>query len=364
MIIQHYQDENDIFLRENTSDFDIYQQLLLKNEYGYFDVEGSVNTIVDLGANIGLASIYFAKKFPKAHIIAVEPDEENYKTLLMNIAPYPQITPFYGAIFEKDQKVSIVDVGIGTLGYQVQESLSTNAGIVGMTMNTFFRTFQLEKIDILKMDIEGSERDLFKKDYGWLSHVDFLIIELHERIKAHCNQVVFDAIGSGFPYQWIGEENFYFAKSHKYKPYIPDLYKGELPQKLPAEIIWEKQAAIDMQERRQADTINRLEQKVDTLEHLYKRIDALESLHTRADGLEQKVNNLEHLYERMDALESLHIRADGLEQKVNGLEHLYERMDALESLYIRADGLEQKVDDLEHLYERIDRLETVLYETK
>ena len=65
-------------LRIPSSDMFTYEQVYLKREYDFVAHE-SPRVIVDAGANIGLASLYFANRFPKARIIAIEAEATNYK---------------------------------------------------------------------------------------------------------------------------------------------------------------------------------------------------------------------------------------------------------------------------------------------
>ena len=60
-------------VRARTTDVDVYGQVLLDYEYS-FDLPFSPETIIDVGANIGMASIYFLHRYPKARIIAIEPE--------------------------------------------------------------------------------------------------------------------------------------------------------------------------------------------------------------------------------------------------------------------------------------------------
>ena len=65
--------------------------------------------ILDLGANIGHMSLYFAKNWPKAHIIAVEPDEGNFRLLKANIEGLSNITPIEGAVASENGAVEIAN---------------------------------------------------------------------------------------------------------------------------------------------------------------------------------------------------------------------------------------------------------------
>ena len=65
--------------------------------------------ILDLGANIGLGTLYFAKNWPKAHIIAVEPDDRNFRVLKANVEGMSNITPIEGAVASEDGVVQITN---------------------------------------------------------------------------------------------------------------------------------------------------------------------------------------------------------------------------------------------------------------
>ena len=59
-----------------------WQQVFVNCEYDFPELSPSASTIVDLGANIGLATLYFAARYPQASILAVEPAAENFNVLL------------------------------------------------------------------------------------------------------------------------------------------------------------------------------------------------------------------------------------------------------------------------------------------
>lgn len=84
-------------LRFPSSDPDTFEQIFVSNEYDFL-VETQPQIIVDAGANIGLASIYFANNYPEAKIIAIEPEQSNFELLKKNVAPYPNIIPLQAAL--------------------------------------------------------------------------------------------------------------------------------------------------------------------------------------------------------------------------------------------------------------------------
>jgi len=74
------------FLRLKTTDLPTFDQVFFYKEYD-FDTAKSPNIIIDAGANIGLAAIYFANRYPNAKIIALEPEQSNFRILKENVSP-------------------------------------------------------------------------------------------------------------------------------------------------------------------------------------------------------------------------------------------------------------------------------------
>lgn len=203
-----------LFLRIPSSDAATFDQVFLSQDYD-FDISRPPKTIVDAGANIGLASIYFANKFPNAKIIAIEPEESNLEILRKNIAPYNNIICVCGALWHQDSRINLVDPGLGKWGFmtQAKEDVEKNYGgiiheVQGITVNTIMKEHGIEHIDILKMDIEGAELEVFSDPYSWIENVDALIVELHERMKPGCTHSFYSG-ARGFDHEWLQDENVY-----------------------------------------------------------------------------------------------------------------------------------------------------------
>jgi len=60
----------------------------LRRYYERIVADGRQPLIIDCGANIGCASVWFATQYPKARILAVEPDPDNFRMLVRNSKPY------------------------------------------------------------------------------------------------------------------------------------------------------------------------------------------------------------------------------------------------------------------------------------
>jgi FkbM family methyltransferase len=207
-------------LRIRSSDVPTYEQIFIKQEYN-FSAATQPQVIIDAGANIGLASIYFANKFPAAKIIAIEPEASNFALLKRNVAPYPQIVPVQAALWHRNEEIDLVDPGLGTWGkwgFMTEKkgsaeklSGSTCHAVTAMTVDRVMADHNLTKIDIFKIDIEGAEREVFSDTSAWIDKVDSMIIELHERMKAGCNRSFYCG-SNGFDEEWQQGENVFLSK--------------------------------------------------------------------------------------------------------------------------------------------------------
>ncbi|MDR3350474.1 MAG: FkbM family methyltransferase [Prevotellaceae bacterium] len=177
-----------LYLRKGSSDFPIFESVMVQRCYDInYNINGkcSPEIIFDCGANIGLATIFYANRFPNAKIIAVEPEPANFELLKKNTAPYPNIRLYQAGLWNKPASLKIEDQGYGAWGFMVSEAPEGSPGAIkAVSIPELMRQQVFEKIDILKIDIEGSEKELFESGYdAWLPKVKTLIIELHDRMR-------------------------------------------------------------------------------------------------------------------------------------------------------------------------------------
>ncbi|OSZ82625.1 hypothetical protein CAP35_04990 [Chitinophagaceae bacterium IBVUCB1] len=184
-----------IYLRTASSDYETFLQVFDQNEYK-FPYPEAAKVIIDCGANIGFASLYLARLFPDALIIAVEPEPSNFELLKKNTALYPNITCINSGIWTKKTMLEIVDTGIGEWGFMVKECAEDTPGAVpAVGINDIMQDYKLQTIDILKIDIEGSEKEVFSENEQlWLPKVKMLVTELHDRMKKGTANAFFNAI--------------------------------------------------------------------------------------------------------------------------------------------------------------------------
>jgi FkbM family methyltransferase len=152
--------------------------------------------IVDGGANIGLTSIFFANKYPAARIVSIEPEVNNFRLLQKNAAKYANIIPLNKAIWYNNNYIKVKDQGWGSRGFVIEDVDNPgDASIPAVSIGGLLKEYNAETIDILKLDIEGSEKEVFESGYqDWLPSVKCLMIELHDRMKEGSSRAVFRAV--------------------------------------------------------------------------------------------------------------------------------------------------------------------------
>lgn len=183
-------------LRLHTSDTIVFGNVLMDEEYS-FGLPSSANVIVDAGANVGITAIFYAKKFPKARIFAIEAERSNFELMLKNVRPYPNIIPIHAALWGSEGYISIGDPLPGAFGNWGFTVSSRPGDVRAITIGSLMRDFSVDHIDLLKIDIEGSEKEVFEA-CDWQDRLDSIVIELHDRFKPGCSQVVNRALQGFF----------------------------------------------------------------------------------------------------------------------------------------------------------------------
>ena len=184
-----------IYLRPNTKDLETFEEIFLSNIYN-INLPIEPKTIVDAGANIGLASTFFKLKYPSSQIIAIEIEKSNVEMIVKNTSSFNNITVLERALFNKNAFFKIEDPYNATNSFQIKEvSESENFDIQSVTLDEILETNNWETIDVLKIDIEGAEKQLFEKNYeNWLPKTKIIMVETHDRMISKCSFTVMKTI--------------------------------------------------------------------------------------------------------------------------------------------------------------------------
>jgi len=198
-----------LYVRTATPDLSVALSCLVGGEYGNIQ-SSNPSVIIDAGAYIGASAIYFARKYPDAKVFAIEPEQGNYDILLRNVEKCKNIIPIRAAVCGQEGARMIQDRSTGPWGYTVSETdnktASTGQQVDCITIGSLLNDYNLHCIDILKMDIEGGERDVLEKCDDWISTVKIITAELHDRICVGCDRAFYLATREFTHFERNGEK--------------------------------------------------------------------------------------------------------------------------------------------------------------
>jgi FkbM family methyltransferase len=155
---------------------ELFRDIILDDEYWLHSLPANqINTILDVGANIGLFSVAARIRFPRAHIHAYEPNQDVRKHL------DPQSSTFgFSAIYEAIGKSN----GRGTIikNLECDTTARVNhdeAGKIKITsLSQAINRCEDKFVDLLKLDCEGYEHQLMEEKGPW-NNCKYLAMEYH-----------------------------------------------------------------------------------------------------------------------------------------------------------------------------------------
>jgi FkbM family methyltransferase len=203
----------EVVLRCGTSDLRCMEKIFILQEYlAPYPTEPEI--IVDAGANIGMATLFYAQKYPKAKILSIEPEDSNFEILKQNCGNLPNVSLMQAAVWNAESKLVIHDSNAEKWCFNVLESPAgepaSSPQVMAVTIPKIMQQLGVDHIDLLKLDIEGAEQELFKTGTeSWLPHVRQIVIELHDRFRPGCAQIFYAAIGQRVFTQEIQGENIF-----------------------------------------------------------------------------------------------------------------------------------------------------------
>lgn len=184
-----------LWARAGTSDAVTFDEVFLENEYKVPFKNFAPGHILDLGANVGYASVFFAARWPGAHILAVEPSLNNLAILRKNIDAWRNIECAHAAVWSRPTAVKIANPADDANAYRMSESSgSPLEAIQAFTIPQLMERLGCDRLGLLKMDIEGAEAEILQRGAEWLDRVDVMVIELHDRLVPGCAMALNEAL--------------------------------------------------------------------------------------------------------------------------------------------------------------------------
>jgi FkbM family methyltransferase len=173
-----------VYYRARTSDCFVIHEVLLRPTYAV-PAALSPRTVLDIGGNIGAASLYFARQFPSATIHTFEPVPANMELLRKNVAPYPQIKAHPIALggengdltlFASDNRDNFGGFSFFDKGVDPERRMR----VPMRHAQEYLDEQGILAPDVIKIDTEGSEYTILKAlRPEVLARVQWIIGELH-----------------------------------------------------------------------------------------------------------------------------------------------------------------------------------------
>lgn len=132
--------------------------------------------ILDCGANIGLSVIYFKRRYPQSSIVAFEPDKAIFDILRRNVRSfgYDDIEIVNRAVWNSETELNFTSDGADGGRLSIPNDKPNHA-----VKTVRLRDYLDQKIDFLKLDIEGAETEVLSDCADQLSNVERLFVEYH-----------------------------------------------------------------------------------------------------------------------------------------------------------------------------------------
>ena len=188
--------------RGETSDEVVGNEILEEGKYVLPIEDFQPKVIIDCGSNIGYSTLYFANTYPDAQIYAIEPEKINFKFLQYNTIFYDNIHLINSAVWGKESFVRLESTELGEMGYMTVETGEDNpTAFKATTIGKLIHENGINEIDLLKIDVEGSEKEIFGAEGvdDWLGKVKVLSIVLHDELRDGASFEFFKAISK---YKW------------------------------------------------------------------------------------------------------------------------------------------------------------------
>ena len=161
-----------------------YESYKLSNINKYGDIKNDINSkkllIVDCGSNIGCSSIYFLNTYKNSFLISIEPDKENFELLSKNVKKNNTIL-INNAVSSEEINYEILNT-MDNRAKSIIKSDNGKSSLKSLTINKILNDYNRLNFYpfIIKIDIEGHEKELFEKNTEWFDKFKIIIIEIHD----------------------------------------------------------------------------------------------------------------------------------------------------------------------------------------
>ena len=168
----------------------MYNEIFRKEIYKFY-TSNEKPYIIDAGANVGLSVIYFKLLYPKSEIVAFEPDYNIFKILNYNIENFEfnDVRTINMGLWDSEKTLQFISEGADAGRIVTKNTKKSNTSVKVISLKSFIKN---KTVDLLKIDIEGSEDVVIRDIKDLLCNVDRIFIEYHSFInkKQTLNEII------------------------------------------------------------------------------------------------------------------------------------------------------------------------------
>lgn len=168
------------FYFEEAGDFELLHEIFLKGSYDFATGINTLSLIIDLGANIGVATLYFALLCPDAKIHSVEPDPANFRRLQKLTQSFSNVVLHSVAIWAEGGTFPFYKHAKRGSSSSLlhSEKIQEKVLIQSITLHDLLEQIGPDQVSLMKFDVEGAEEHIFA-DFRDFSQIERLAGELH-----------------------------------------------------------------------------------------------------------------------------------------------------------------------------------------
>lgn len=166
-------------LRRSTSDISVFETVFIDRELeDHLPTEPKL--IIDGGANVGFSTAFYARTFPSARVVAVEPSDENAKMLRRNCAGFSNVQLVHGGLWSHSGYLAIENPQDAAWAFRcVPSDAHAPGAFPAYSLGDVIGKSGIDHCDLLKLDVEGAEEQLFAGAADWLGRVSTILVEVH-----------------------------------------------------------------------------------------------------------------------------------------------------------------------------------------
>jgi len=229
---------NTVAIRTGMSDMQVFHDIFIWGEYSFLKPCAARTTVLDIGANVGYSSAYFAGIYPQCEVVAVELMHTNFEQLNRNTAFLgKRITTLEAAVWSHNDGVSIADDTFrdgDAWSHHASEAKEGKSIVPSITMADLMQKHAMPHVNICKIDIEGAEYELFAEgNRQWVDNCDVILLEIHEDLATF--DIVSEMRADGFHSFTAHELTVFYRDAELAKRFIRDEFLVDVnaPQRVP-----------------------------------------------------------------------------------------------------------------------------------